>query len=96
MAEGMDAFIPRPGLPGHGAFVEERVFADTANDPGDRLRAAPRDNLSLADPVEGWEPRVEPGPAGSVLIRYPERGDRCAVTEDNNGNYWVLGWNPYA
>jgi hypothetical protein len=92
----MDQFFPRPGadrIP--GAYLEERVFSDSASAPDDLIRAAPKDDPTLADTVLGWEPRVEPDGAGGLLIRYPARGDSCAVAEDNNGNYWVLGWTPY-
>jgi hypothetical protein len=98
MASGMEEFIQRPSIdgwaPGNDS-LEERTFTETATAPDDLIRAAPRLEPGLGDTVIGWEPRVEPDESGGVRIRYPERGDRCAVREDDNGNYWVLGWTPY-
>jgi hypothetical protein len=97
MAQGMDEFVPRHGegwTPGADS-LEERAFTDSATAPDDLIRAAPKGEPTLGDIVLGWEPRVEPDEVDGLRIRYPERGDRCAVKEDDYGNYWVLGWTPY-
>lgn len=97
MAQGMDEFVQRPRLDGWrpgGDSLEERAFTETATAPDSLIHAAPTDEPGLGDAVIGWEPRVEPGESG-IVIRYPARGDLCAVKEDDNGNYWVLGWTPY-
>lgn len=91
----MADFFARPGadpIP----VAEARVFTDSASAPDDLIRAAPKGDPTLADPIRGWEPRVEPDGAGGVAIRYPVRGDACAVIELDDGTYWAVGWTPYA
>jgi hypothetical protein len=96
MARGMDEILRTPGTDRvNGAYLEHRVFTDSASAPDDLIRAAPKDDPTLADTVYGWEPRAEPDGTGGIQLRYPARGDDCAVAEDDQGNYWVMGWTPY-
>jgi hypothetical protein len=96
MARDMTEFMALHGTDRiNGAYLEHRVFTDSASAPDDLIRAAPKDDPTLGDYVYGWEARAEPDGTGGFTLRYPARGDDCAVVEDDQGNYWVLGWTPY-
>lgn len=62
-----------------------------ADAEGERVMAAPVGS-DLEDGPLRWQPRCSD--AGEPL--YPQRDDLALVVVDNNGDFWLLEWWPYA
>jgi len=95
MSGGMEDFIPRAGARDSGPQGPwEALITTGAVSVTDDVFAAPVGS-DLEDGPCRWSPRVGKNDDGDPIVRYPQEGDTALVTEDDNGNYWILEWTPY-
>lgn len=106
MADGLDEFFLRDGAGDRPIVVWASTIAKAPGDFGEDMYAYDPDRPALEDgPLLGWEPKLRPNPDENTgddqnyspfILKFPEKGDLVLVTEDDDGNYWCLGWSENA